>query len=1165
MRAFIILLFCQSLAVAAPLKALIIDGENRHHEWKKTSPAITDILTASGRFTVNVATTPQGQVSDEDWAAFKPDFAAYDVLVLNYWGRAWAPATVAAFESYVAQGGGVVFVHSAVAGFEQSPAVTRMIGLGWRGSTAAGRCLFVDDSGKTCYHAKGEGGKVGHSQRHEFHIDARQADHPILRGLRNPWSHATDELYHRLRGPAEDLSLLATAKSPVTKVHEPMMWTVTHGKGRSFVPVLGHDVIAMSSEGFGLTLARGAEWAATGAVTIPAPAVSRAVIEAHIDPAVEVFGPYAAVKLPITHGVKLWNPTVVETAPDGRIFAANYTGEVYTLRDSDGDGLEDTATLFCNVTDDKLRYPTGLAIKDGEVYVGTTQEVRVYTDTDGDGVADKSRTFFKDFPWTLHYFDWTFALTFGPDEHLYLILCTDYLNGGRAPDPKGYRGAILRISPDGKSVERYATGLRFAYGLAFNQHGDLFFSDNKGGGNPDEEFNHVVRGGFYGHNPAKYPGHGPPIDPLVKIQHGFGSGGLCANSADNDFGAAAGDIFFACWGPDGRWDRGSIVRIKLSKQADGSYKAAEFPVAKPLAKVIDLAFGQDGSLYAARFGRENRGHTPYKEPDGDIYRFFHAPWLKASAKQELVARVKGDVARGEKLFTERACATCHSLDGTTELLGPNLKGIGDMFSRSEMLAALNEPAAGIKSGHETTSITRKDGSVLMGRMVTTDESATTLMIPGNQAITIPQADIAKSETLDTSLMPAGLVSSYRWEIAEGRVSLHQDDTDINDLFAFLEVREDATETPFPSAANLARLDFKQPTTFNALSITGFRHHKYAPKTFQLICDGKPAYTVKNASYTDNHFRARFDSVTCKSAELVITDRYGPSPAIRELGLYNLDSASSEVWSFNYGPDAIKPHFHPLAHPLVGDSLADFRPKDHVLHRGLWFCWKTINGVNYWEENKQTQRSAGLTEVTSTSVDTRPDMSAEISMQLAYHPPDAPTVVSESRRIQISAPDAAGNYRIDWDMTFTAEQDASFDVTPPPSRGGPGWGGYGGLSFRGAADWQQVVYASSAAGILADSAKPQVGPKADWYSIARDRGVRSDSVTIFDHPENPRAPTPWYVYGGHFRFLNPSPLYNGAISLKKGETLRLRYRVLVHKGLPEVELLKAEYAGGKWGL
>jgi type 1 glutamine amidotransferase len=108
-------------------------------------------------------------------------------------------------------------------------------------------------------------------------MEARNPDHPILKGLPKVWMHHTDELYAALRGPgAGNMTVLATAHSdPANKGtgrDEPQLMVLNFGKGRVFHTTLGHDVAALSCVGFAATLQRGAEWAATGKVTQKAPA-----------------------------------------------------------------------------------------------------------------------------------------------------------------------------------------------------------------------------------------------------------------------------------------------------------------------------------------------------------------------------------------------------------------------------------------------------------------------------------------------------------------------------------------------------------------------------------------------------------------------------------------------------------------------------------------------------------------------------------------------------------------------------------------------------------------------------------------------------------------------------------------------------------------------------
>ncbi len=257
-----------SVHAADKIKVLLVDGQN-NHAWIATTPLIKAILENAGIFTVDVSTTPK------DLAEWHPKFKDYGVVVSNYNGKDWPADVKKEFVDYVKQGGGFVAVHAANNSFSNWPEYNEMIGLGgWGGrNEKSGPYLRFRDGKFVKDETPGAGG--GHGKQHEFVIDVREPEHPIMKGLPLKWKHAIDELYHNLRGPANNVTVLGSAYSDKqqggTGNDEPLLMAISYDKGRVFHTALGHSVETMKGVGFQVTLARGSEWAATGKVTLPAP------------------------------------------------------------------------------------------------------------------------------------------------------------------------------------------------------------------------------------------------------------------------------------------------------------------------------------------------------------------------------------------------------------------------------------------------------------------------------------------------------------------------------------------------------------------------------------------------------------------------------------------------------------------------------------------------------------------------------------------------------------------------------------------------------------------------------------------------------------------------------------------------------------------------------
>lgn len=270
-----------------------------------------------------------------------------------------------------------------------------------------------------------------------------------------------------------------------------------------------------------------------------------------------------------------------------------------------------------------------------------------------------------------------------------------------------------------------------------------------------------------------------------------------------------------------------------------------------------------------------------------------------------------------------------------------------------------------------------------------------------------------------------------------------------------------------------------------------------------------------------------------------------------------EAGGQTLWQFNHAASAGKPFFHPLR-VQGSESLTTARPADHLWHYGLWFSWKFINGVNYWEEDA-AGRAQGATKWDAPEIATRDDGSAEIKLALRYVSTNNATVLTERRTLNVSAPAADGGVTIDWTATFTAG-DAPLVLDRNPMPGEPGGkvnGGYGGFALRTAQVPAKTGYVTAEGPVtnyVSDRARPNSKAAACNVSL----NGRTDGVAILSHASNTGGEAPWYVSNSDkMRWFSPSLLAPKPIPMKAGESFTWKFRVITKAGAWTAEGLRAQ--------
>lgn len=355
---------------------------------------------------------------------------------------------------------------------------------------------------------------------------------------------------------------------------------------------------------------------------------------------------FAVEKLPL----ELTNLNNLRYRHDGVLVALGYNGNVWLLRDTNADGLEDTATLYWD-NKGRLRGPIGLVVTPpgyshgSGVIVASKGKLSMLADTDGDDIADTEKIIASGWREISPRVD-AVGVAMAPDGTLYFAIgCADYANGHQVNkqgvseyDLGSERGTIQKVSPDWSKRETVCTGVRFPVSMDWTDEGQLITSEQEGAtwlpnGNPFDELLHIVEGKHYGF-PPRHPKYLPNVvnEPAVfeyAPQHQstcglFFNRSVCGGPT---FGPSnwAGNVFVC------GESRGQIFRTELLPSEHG-YVARNQTIARLNKLTIDCTVTPDGSLLiATHSGPPDWGTGP--EGAGTIYKILYVDKQAAQPTQ----------------------------------------------------------------------------------------------------------------------------------------------------------------------------------------------------------------------------------------------------------------------------------------------------------------------------------------------------------------------------------------------------------------------------------------------------------------------------------------------------------------------------------------------------
>jgi hypothetical protein len=239
-----------------------------------------------------------------------------------------------------------------------------------------------------------------------------------------------------------------------------------------------------------------------------------------------------------------------------------------------------------------------------------------------------------------------------------------------------------------------------------------------------------------------------------------------------------------------------------------------------------------------------------------------------------------------------------------------------------------------------------------------------------------------------------------------------------------------------------------------------------------------------------------------------------------------------------------PFFFPVNGPSNA-SVTSMRNANYPHHSSLFFGCDRVNQGNYWQEGLERGQIISLrADILETGGN-----KAVIENECIWRRPGADAPIKDKRKITVTIP-SKDKFIIDFDVTMEMLMDVTIEKTNHSL-------------FSGRMDPDLAVI-NGGTMINAEgetSEKGTFGKRSAWIDFYGTRQGKTEGMAIIQHPSNNWFPSPWFTrdYG----FFSPTPMYwpadDKATVLKKGEQIKLRYRVIVHSGNHTEAAIADEFA------